>query len=89
MQIAQEHKNRMETIIEEMQRETVKGECLKDFECYTSSFEKLCKIKGIGAFDMIQCLSKYAGCCGLSFSFHGEGFCECPLRRYISANFCR
>jgi hypothetical protein len=87
MQITQEHKNRMETIIAEMKRDNVN--CLKDFECYKSSLEKLCKVNGIGAFDMIQCLNKYKGCCGLSFSIRGESFCKCPLRRYISANFCR
>ena len=87
MEISQEHENRMETIIAEMQRNPVK--CVKNFECYTSSLEKLCKVKGIGAFDMIRCASKDARCCGLSFTVGGEGFCKCPLRRYISANFCR
>ena len=87
MQISQEHKNEMETIIAEMRQGTVK--CRKDFQCYTSSLEKLCKVKGIGAFDSIQCVSESARCCGLSFVIHGQIFCKCPLRRYICANFHR
>ena len=87
MQISQEHKNKMEAIIEEMKRDD--SNCLRDFQCYMSSLEVLCKIKGIGVFDMIRCASKDARCCGLSFTVGGEGFCKCPLRRYISANFCR
>ena len=87
MEITQEHENRMETIIVEMQRGSAK--CQKDFQCYTSSLEKLCKIRGIGVFDMIRCASEDARCCGLSLTVGGENFCECPLRRYISANFCR
>ena len=85
MEISQEHKNKMETIIAEMQRDAVK--CLKDYECYTSFLEKLCKVKGIGVFDTIKCANEEGRCCGRSFTFHEENFCECPLRRYICINF--
>ena len=87
MQISQEHKNQMQAIIAKMRQDGVK--CLKDFQCYTSSLEKLCKVKGIGPFDSIQCVNDDAGCCGLSFTVPWEVFCKCPLRRYICANFHR
>ena len=88
MQIATEHKEKMENIIAAMRTDSIK--CSKDFECYTSSFENLCKIKGVvGSFDIIECASDDAQCCGLSFTAAGELYCRCPLRRYIAANFHR
>ena len=87
MQLTQEHKQRMQSIIQEMQTSGI--ECLKDFQCYQSSLETLCKIKGIGAFDTLECYSEEARCCGLSFAIGSKHFCKCPLRKYISQNFCR
>jgi hypothetical protein len=87
MQVTQEHRQRMESIIEEMQSSGVK--CLRDFQCYQSSLEKLCKIKGVGAFDNVECYSEEARCCGLSFAVDSKRFCKCPLRKYISQNFRR
>ena len=63
--------------------------CKKDFECYASSFENLCKVKHIGAFDEIECDSEDAQCCGLSFDAMSHQYCKCPLRRYIAQNFHR
>lgn len=87
MEIATEHREQMESIIAEMQAGRV--QCLKDFDCYKSDLERLCKIKGIDAFDTIECNSEGARCCGLSFSALSKRFCKCPLRRYISKSFRR
>ena len=87
MNISEEHRERIEDIISGMQRD--KLHCVKDFECYTSELESLCKIKGIGSFDEIECDSMDAMCCHLSFEATGKRFCKCPLRRYISVNFHR
>ncbi len=85
MEITAKYRNRIEEIIEGMR---IKGEkCTKDFECYRSSFEKLCKIKGVGTFDEIECKSEDTRCCGESFDAVSKHFCICPLRRYISINF--
>ena len=87
MYINNEQTERIEEIISEMKRNKI--HCAKDFECYTSNLEKLCEIKGIGSFDEIECDSKDAVHCHLSFEAVGKRFCKCPLRRYISANFHR
>jgi hypothetical protein len=85
MEITQEHRQNIEHIIEQMQNQGI--ECLKNFECYTSSLDKLCKIKGIGAFGMLECYSADAEKCGLSFVALSKHFCRCPLRKYIAASF--
>ena len=87
MEITQEHKAKMEDIIVDMATGSIK--CEKEFQCYKSSLENLCEVKGVGAFDTIQCMSEDAQCCGFSFGLVGELYCKCPLRRYIAANFQR
>jgi hypothetical protein len=87
MEIAVEHREQMERMIGEMRNSRI--QCLKDFECYRSSLEKLCRIKGVDAFDTIECNSQEACCCGLSFCAVSKLFCRCPLRRYISEHFHR
>ena len=87
MEISQEHRQQMEKIIAGMKSKGSK--CLKDYECYESSLEKLCRIKGVGIYDEIECFSEEAGCCGLSFTSMSKRYCKCPLRRYISVNFHR
>ncbi len=86
MQIASQHIEKMENIIAAMKNDGVK--CPKDFECHTSSLENMCKIKGVvGSFDIIECGSEDAQCCGFSFVAAEEHYCNCPLRKYIAANF--
>ncbi len=87
MEITSEHKSKMEDIIVGMATGSVK--CRKDFQYYKSSLEELCPIKGVGAFDNIECTSKDALCCGFSFAAVGARYCKCPLRRYVAINFHR
>ncbi len=87
MKIPVEHVEKMVEIMVDMQGHHPKY--LKDFRCYKSSLENLCKVKGIGAFDTIRCLSHDAQCCGFSFAPIGERYCKCRLRRYIALNFHR
>ena len=85
MEITAKHRSKIEEIMEDMIRNGKK--CTRDFECYRSSFEKLCKIKGVGAFDEIECKTEDTRCCGESFTAVSKHFCKCPLRKYISINF--
>ena len=87
MKITPEHKSQMQDIIVGMTTGSVK--CRKDFQCYESSLEELCPVKGVGAFDTIECMSKDAQCCGFSFGVSKARYCKCPLRRYIAINFHR
>ena len=87
MEIPVEHVETMEEIMEDMRDGS--SNCLKNFGCYTSSLEELCKVKGIGAFDTIQCIGGDAPCCVFSFGVMEDRYCKCPLRRYIAMNFHR
>ena len=87
MDIPVEHVEQMEEIMVDMREHP--PNCLKDFRCYKSSLEDLCKVKGIGVFDTIQCMSGDARCCAFSFGVMEDRYCQCPLRRYIAEHFCR
>ncbi len=82
MEITQEHKTEMEEIISGM-------ECSKDFKCYKSGFEDMCKAKIYIDGEMVECLGETAESCKLSFHFGFGYICKCPLRRYIAQNFNR
>ena len=87
MEISQEYRRQIEKIIADMKTKSPK--CLKNYQCYESSLEKLCRIKGVSTYDEIKCFSEEARCCGLSFPSMSKRYCNCPLRRYISVNFHR
>ena len=87
MEITEARKDVILDIMAGMRAEGV--QCRKNFLCYKSAFEDLCKVKGIGTFDEIECDSDDARCCGLSFEAVSHRFCKCPLRRYIAENFHR
>lgn len=80
MEITPEHARRIQDIMGEMQ-------CPKDFECYKSGFEELCKVRIICNGQLIECLEEKAQPCKLGFCFGYGYFCDCLLRKYIARNF--
>jgi hypothetical protein len=80
MEITQEHKTQIEEIIS-------KQECPKDFKCYKSGFEDLCKARIFRDGELVECLGENSHPCKFSFHFGYGYFCQCPLRRYIAKNF--
>ena len=68
-------KKEIEEIIGKMQ-------CPRDFRCYQSGLETLCKAKTVGTNDLLVCLEKKPLKC--KFVSVKKGYvCECPLRYYI------
>jgi hypothetical protein len=59
-------------------------ECPKDFLCYKSGLENLCKAKDIGVESLLECLEKEPQDCNFSISFGYSYFCQCPLRIYLA-----
>ncbi len=59
-------------------------QCPKDFECYKSGFDVLCRAKDVGTESpLLLCLDENLLQC--KFLNAGRGFvCECPLRNYIA-----
>lgn len=80
MEISQEHEHRIQEIMSKMQ-------CRKDFECYKSGFENLCKVRIICGSKLIECIEKKAQSCEFGFPFGYGCFCNCLLRKYIAENF--
>ena len=64
-------------------------ECPKDFKCYKSGFEVLCRARDIGVESYLECLEEDARECTFSFAFGEARFCKCPLRVYISKKLGR
>lgn len=60
--------------------------CSKDFECFKSGFQKLCKVNVIGDGKVVECSPENRGKCEFRFSFLGNSLCKCELRYYIARN---
>jgi hypothetical protein len=58
--------------------------CPKDFKCYKSGFEVLCKAKDIGIESFLLCFEEDPRKCKFSFALERGYTCECPLRIYIA-----
>jgi len=72
-----EQKKRIEEIMAGM-------ECEKDFECYKTGFEKLCKTRDTGLPGYVDCLEEKGTICEFQVPFGRGVYCRCPLRVYIA-----
>jgi hypothetical protein len=77
MTIDDEHEKELREIIDGLQ-------CPKNFQCYRSGFENLCKARALETEPpMLICCEKHPQKC--TFLNVAGGFtCECPLRVYIA-----
>ena len=57
--------------------------CPKDFRCYQSGLEVLCKAKDIGMELFLECLEETPQNCKFSVMIGRSYLCQCPLRYYI------
>jgi len=74
----------MEQNLEREIEEIIDGmKCPKDFKCYRSGLENLCKARYIGIEAVLECLEENPEECKFSFLFGNVYFCMCPLRNYI------
>jgi len=80
MEITQEHDSKIQEIMSGMQ-------CPRDFECYKSGIENLCRAGIVGNAKLVECLEEKAKTCEHSFSFGLGYICKCTLRKYIAKNF--
>lgn len=58
--------------------------CPKDFKCYKSHFDVVCKAKDIGLETFLECLEENPQYCHFAVPFGYAHFCQCPLRVYIA-----
>jgi hypothetical protein len=54
--------------------------CRRDFICYKSGFQQLCKVRDIELENFLICLDGHNGDCKFSVYFSESHFCQCPLR---------
>lgn len=57
--------------------------CPKDFACYASGFENLCRAKDIGLETYLGCLDENPQACKFSLFFGYSCYGESPLRVYL------
>ena len=75
----------MEQDLEEELKEIIDNlACPKNFKCYRSGLETLCKARDVGLETFIECLEENPNQCPFSMRLHGHDFCKCPLRVYIA-----
>lgn len=63
--------------------------CPKDFRCWKSGLEVLCKARDIGQESFLECLEENPQECKFPLSFGYSYFCQCPLRVYIAKELKR
>ncbi|MBN1391726.1 MAG: hypothetical protein JW947_02865 [Sedimentisphaerales bacterium] len=60
--------------------------CPKNFECYKSEHNKVCKTRDFGLEQYLDCLGDDPHNCEFSLSFGNGYLCTCPVQLYISKN---
>jgi len=72
--------------IENIKVEEIIGDikCPKDFICYKSGFEQLCKAEDVGRKSVLKCLEENPEECKFSLPIGLTYYCQCPLRFYIA-----
>ena len=73
----EEQKRRIEEIMAGMK-------CEKDFECYKSGFDKICKARDWGLPDYVDCMENSSTICKFKVPYGDGVFCSCPLRVYVA-----
>jgi len=63
-----------------------KQKCEKQFLCYTSGLEDLCKARVIRRGQTVQCLEPKKKTCAYRLSSFFKKLCQCPVRIYIAKN---
>jgi hypothetical protein len=63
--------------------------CSKGFACYTSGFEKLCKVMRFADGQKLECVDCPGSSCEFQAAFGWGHICQCPVRQYIARKFQR
>ena len=63
---------------------TEKMKCSKNFSCVESGFENLCKARGFGSDNYLECLEADSLDCEFTLPFGNGLLCKCPARVAIA-----
>jgi len=61
--------------------------CPKDFICYKSGFETLCKAEDVGKKSVLLCLEEKPEECKFSLPIGLKYYCQCPIRVFIRKKY--
>lgn len=73
--------------IEEVEEIIARTDCPKDFKCYKSGFDEVCKARDIGLDAFLVCLEDDPPDCTFSLTYGKKYFCQCPVRIEIARKF--
>jgi hypothetical protein len=73
----QEYEKELEEIVNGMK-------CPRDFKCYKSGFDALCKARYFGLDSFLLCEEEDSTACKFTFRLGRTFYCQCPLRKYIA-----
>ncbi|UCD00056.1 MAG: hypothetical protein JSW66_09270 [Phycisphaerales bacterium] len=80
MELTKEHTEQIEGIMSSM-------DCQKDFKCYKSDFDSICRAVHRGLDTLADCCDHGNTACAFRVPFGRGAFCRCPLRIYIAKHF--
>ena len=85
MNITNDHHKKIKDIILQMKNNGCV--CLSNFQCYRSSFQKLCKLIPLHTARVVyKCEANSKCCADMTYIAMGSTLCKCPLRKYIAEN---
>lgn len=58
--------------------------CPKDFKCYNSGLENLCKASYAGLKNRLKCMEESQRSCLFAIFIDNGYYCCCPIRTYIA-----
>ena len=64
-------------------------DCPNGFECCSSGFDNLCKVKINKVDEFIECLEDTSDSCPFALPCEEKNLCLCPVRIYIAKKFKR
>jgi hypothetical protein len=73
----EDQRKEIEELIGQMQ-------CPKNFICYESGLETLCRARDIGVELFLECMEENPKRCSFSVPVGIASLCHCPLRAYIA-----
>ena len=58
--------------------------CPKNYNCFRSEYQKLCKAEFVEELKVVNCLEEDSRKCIFSLPYKDACYCQCPLRNYIA-----
>ena len=81
----QEVYGHVEKLIIELLKDGIR--CPKNFSCYKSKYESVCKAGFVGKLGVLCCLEENPQECIFSLLSNEKYYCQCTIRKYLAKKF--